>query len=456
MPSSSLHVPSLRPMPSPTVGLLIVAAFVANLAMASALSSVLGSGALILLAAVVWSCPDRRTRRAAAALGLAVAIAGNLSLRASPWVTGPSLLAAATMIAIAADDVIVDPRRSLVLRTLIRTGANLMLSVLELARPVDRLLRRSGRSAAVWRGLALATTTVVVVGALLTSADPVFAAVVDASFDGAFWGHPLRTTACLVPMAAIAFLAFREPDIAVKPTAPSRHPVEGLMAAVALAGVLGLWTALQVAVALGGADGFFARQELTRADYLREGFFQLVAVAAVVIGLMRLLVRLIGVNDRRWRLLAVVIVAETMTLIATTFGRLSFYTDAYGLTMLRLAVAFFLGWLAIVLVIVGSTMLRVGPTDDWTGVAAAVSAAVMTLAFGWLNPAAFVAASNINGAGTEALDVGYLVGLGSDATSAIVDGLSERDPDAVAAHIEVTCAEGRAGLAWNRSLAAVC
>ncbi len=218
----------------------------------------------------------------------------------------------------------------------------------------------------------------------------------------------------------------------------------------------------------GGARHVIEGQGLTVAEYARQGFFQLVAVAALSLAVLnvthRFLDHLPGRFARRGP--AAVIGAALMVLVVATFARLAYYMDAYGLTMLRLAVATFLGWLALMTVLSVARSLGVAPGRSWLQSATVLSAAAVAVAYAWANPAAIVARANLAritdrspAATARPLDVPYLFRLGPDARGPIADfdwsAVGGR-PDSVARWL---CADGEptAGygiLGWNHARAA--
>ena len=175
---------------------------------------------------------------------------------------------------------------------------------------------------------------------------------------------------------------------------------------------------------------------------------------------------------------AVVIGVALMALVAATFTRLVYYLDSYGLTMLRLAVGTFLGWLALMTVLSVARSLGVAAHRSWLQSATVLSAAAVAVAYAWANPAAVVARVNLDRAADAAaasvpvgggdtaarrssgrpLDVDYLLMLGPDARGPLADfdwSVLGGRPDAVTRFL---CDGGDAStgygpFGWNRSRA---
>ncbi len=198
--------------------------------------------------------------------------------------------------------------------------------------------------------------------------------------------------------------------------------------------LLGAWGVTQVVVALGGAGHLLAAVDLTAAEHARRGFFQLVAVVAillmVVVAVDRTVARRTVDDRRRFLALTTVLGLETLGLALASHRRLTLYIDGFGHTMLRTAVVWFLAWLVVAMAVVIVVMNRPGGRWFRVGPALFVLGGVWVLAFGASNPEATVAAANLELDGVPAveLDRGYLVGdLGADAVPAIVDRLASQD-----------------------------
>ncbi len=210
--------------------------------------------------------------------------------------------------------------------------------------------------AAVLRGVAVGTGVVIVLTLLLANADAVVGGLLGDSLSSPIWIHLLLSGACTLAFGTASLLSHRPLEDVGERRLPTPRPIEPLMGLGAMALVLAIWVAVQLAVALGGAERLPATAGLTRAQYAREGFFELVAVVAVVLSMLALFGTLLGrpARGRRVpaRLLTVMVGGLGVILVAVTFSRLTLYVDAFGLTMLRLSVAWFLGWLTFLVIVV--------------------------------------------------------------------------------------------------------
>ncbi len=184
-----------------------------------------------------------------------------------------------------------------------------------------------------------------------------------------------------------------------------------------------------------------------------QGFFELVAVVAVVLVLLAVFGRLLGRHKAASASVLVGSVGALATLlVAITFSRLSLYIDAFGLTMLRLSVAWFLGWLAFLVVAAAAWSTGFGAGRGWLTPLVVTSAALVVTVFGWSNPEATVASTNLaRDNAVVRLDVEYLQTLGPDAAPVLAARGIETGPDDCSGDTQPYGPFG-----WNRSRAGSC
>jgi hypothetical protein len=210
------------------------------------------------------------------------------------------------------------------------------------------------------------------------------------------------------------------------------------------------FVAIQAAYFFGGLDTL-ARTGMTYADYARRGFFELVVVACLTLGLLWLLA-LATRRDARSHQLAfngasAILVALVLGLLGSAFFRMWLYEEAYGFTHLRIYTHSFMIWLAVLLVLFLAALLRERPR--WFSFGGLVSALLMLAALNIANPEAFIVNANVerfvrSGSlaidasfdiepsyrASRALDAAYLAQLSTDATPALVAALPRLDADA--------------------------
>lgn len=188
----------------------------------------------------------------------------------------------------------------------------------------------------------------------------------------------------------------------------------------------------------------YSLAQLPYADYAREGFGQMLAVAILVTLLLYvadLVTRRESAAQDRWLGLAAgVLVACTLVILVSAFRRMMLYEEAHALTWLRLLAQSFI-------VVVGAGLLALLAALV-TGRIQIFPAAVVVLAVGYLatlnvlNPEARIAASNfdhVSRYGKE-FDRRNLLDLGPDAVPVMMaraGELAPRDQQAVLQLLEV-------------------
>lgn len=275
------------------------------------------------------------------------------------------------------------------------------------------------------RATVLAGALLLVFGSLL-SADPLFASIValpriDVDL---FLGHTL----------AIGFLTWTVAGWArgalVVRTDRSRAPDElpfglGLLDITAALGTLTLLFAAFVATQLGwffGGERFLQEHTgLTAAEYARKGFFQMVWVVLLVVGVLlatRAALRPGRVLALRHTALSLPLIALLGAIIVSAVLRMRLYVRYYGLTEDRLYALVFMGWLAVVVVWLGFTVLRGWGRPFAAG--AAVSGLAILAMLNVAPPDTFIARVNIQReahapGGSPSLDLVHLAKLSGEA-----------------------------------------
>lgn len=272
---------------------------------------------------------------------------------------------------------------------------------------------------AVVRGMVLAIPVLLVLGALLASADAVFASFVDLDLDDVI-AHAMLVTFGFLAMAWLLRLASVEhvdvPDV--------RGPKLGKPEwTVVLASVNAMLAAFAIARLIAMSEGgrrVIASAGLTYAEYARSGFFQLLAAAVVAIVVVAGLRGVAEVEDDRDRniftALELGVVCLTLALVVSAFHRLVLYEGAFGLTMLRVYAQAAIVLVGIVLVLLGLQLAGVGRRRTWVWSASGVAALVLLFAMNVLNPEVLVVRHNVaHQSQHERHDPSYVTELGADA-----------------------------------------
>ena len=442
------------PPPDRRVLLAIAAAAVAtDVALRSGVDG-LGGTTLVVVTVAGLLASGRVTNRRAGPVLLAVAVLGAcLSLRGAGWLLALDVAGAAGLLVVGASLARRgDPFDQSVPDLVGRGALALVHGVLAPAfvlHGVRRETASGGSSAvAVLRGLLLGAPVLLVIALLLGSADPVFASFFRLPGDvGDLVLHAVLLTVGAWTGAALLRLA-SAPAYAVR-MAPWR-PLGTVEATTVLAGLVAVFAAFttsQIVTVLGGADYVRRTAGLGYAEYARQGFFQLLAVAAIT--LLVLLVVRASVRDdadRRFVWLGEAAVVLVLVLVAGAVRRLGLYEQAYGLTLLRLFALLFAVWIGGVYGLLGLSLAGVGRGRAWFVPAAVGLAVVGLLVLNVVNPEAIIVRRNVDRlAATDRFDAWSLATLSDDAVPTLVDALPRLRPEDAVAAVERLCLAHRDG-----------
>lgn len=287
------------------------------------------------------------------------------------------------------------------------------------------------------RATVLTLPLLLVFGALLRSADPMFAAVVRIpAFDAdRVWSH-------LVVGGFFAWIsAGWLRGIVVAPAAPRTDPelrlpalgrVEVYAVLGAMSALFGAFVLVQLRWMFGGEAVVRATTGLGYAEYARRGFFELVWVALltlpVLLGLDAVVPRADLRARRGIRVLGRVVLALLAVVVASAMGRMALYVLYYGLSIDRLYATAFMAWVALVLAWLALTVLRDRPRAFAAGMT--IAAPLALLALHALRPDLLVARYNLGHAlpavaasaeyRERPVDLTYLARLGAGAVPVVV------------------------------------
>jgi len=115
-------------------------------------------------------------------------------------------------------------------------------------------------------------------------------------------------------------------------------------------------------------------------------------------------------------LLGALAVLLTLGVVAAAAHRMRLYEDAYGLTVLRLAVEWAIGGIALALLVIGVALVRNRSVRHWLAAVLGGIAAALLIALNLSNPEAVIARANLDRAHHGApVDLAHLAGLSADA-----------------------------------------
>lgn len=174
--------------------------------------------------------------------------------------------------------------------------------------------------------------------------------------------------------------------------------VEAMIVLGSVTSLIALFVVFQFAYLFGG-EAQIDLPGVTYAEYAREGFFQLLAVAALVVALVWAAIVVAGDEQspkqaRAFRVVCSLMIVSTGVILLSALKRLGLYEDAYGLTRLRLLSHVFIFWLA------GALALLLAQVF-WTRRHLFVAGMVVTAFLAWtavnaMNPDARIAERNLD------------------------------------------------------------
>ncbi|MDP9251427.1 MAG: DUF4173 domain-containing protein, partial [Chloroflexota bacterium] len=305
--------------------------------------------------------------------GSALALAAFVAVRADATllffdVLGTLALCGASVVVFGGVPVSTLALRRLVGAALSLIGRSLVgvFSAMERAWPlVRRLSPRMARASGPLGGVLLAAPFVVVFALLFSSADVVFARTLERVIDvkrllellGEAPGRLIVAGIVAWGAAGALWTMSRAPRAGAS---ASPGPLAANTATVTLVIIDALFAAfvvLQLAYLFGGRDTLDAAG-ITYSAYARRGFFELIAVVAIVGGLLLGLDVVVRGRGRPYVVAAVALLLLTAAILVSAYYRLDLYQRAYGWSELRFYAFAAIAFLAIALAIGVSSVLR--------------------------------------------------------------------------------------------------
>lgn len=304
----------------------------------------------------------------------------------------------------------------------------------------------------ILRGLLIALPILLVFGGLLISADLVFADYVDQVLKLQFLTHVSEWfwRICLVVGAAwlitgglVYALVWRETAVDDKSaleeivTAIPRHISLGFMETATVLALVDLlffaFVAIQFAYLFGG-ERHLDLHGYTYSEYARRGFFELVVVAVLTLGLVLWLNWITRRENKRqlylFNILSSSMILLVLVMLVSAWRRMHLYELAFGYTELRLQVYVFMVWLAVVLI---WFLVTLWERPQWTfqfAIGLIVGAIGFLATLNLINPDAFIVRNNlVHYRETGELDAFYLTSLSDDAVPELQRVLSQVSAD---------------------------
>jgi hypothetical protein len=170
---------------------------------------------------------------------------------------------------------------------------------------------------------------------------------------------------------------------------------------------------------------------LTYAQYARRGFFELVAVSTMTLGLAlfldRVTLRHEGRENTIFRAVSVLLVALTTVLLTSAAQRMWLYEEAYGFTQLRVYTHVAIAWLGVMLGVFVLALFRVRKNVFSLGTVLVIIGYLGTLNL--MNVDYYIAERNVarSQEGQE-LDIAFLNTLSADAVPVILPLYKSSEP----------------------------
>lgn len=326
------------------------------------------------------------------------------------------------------------------------------------ARPIGLLLAnkhtaRAGGAMPYVRGVLFAVPVVAIFALLLASADSLFSDFlgdvtpsVEISIGSATehliwillfaWLAIGTLVFVLMPDRAVPLRSDANPEQAsgwpaLKPRAHDWY-VEAMIVLGSLTALFAIFVVFQFAYLFGGSEQINV-PGVTYAEYAREGFFQLLAVATLTVAVIWIVLQAVGeglVERRRawFRGICTVMILLTGVILASALKRLGLYEEVYGYTRLRLLSHVFTFWVAAVLVLLTAQIYWRSRQLFVAG--SVVTGFVILFAFNAINPDAYIAAHNLDRISFEQpgaerklqeLQIQYHYELSADAVPVVLD-----------------------------------
>ena len=327
----------------------------------------------------------------------------------------------------------------------------------------NKTLREHGGSGKILErglvGLLIATPLLIIFGLLFASADPLFSEFARNIFGPDLIGRTfLILGLAWLATGGLTYALTRSPEPLTRqqatPVVPATGTEEGstaelseapagttsdirsalgvVEAAVVLFSIdvlFGIFVAIQFAAHFGG-EAFLQRHDLTYSEYARHGFFELLVVSVLTLGVILVLDFITGrqrpLHHRVFLAGSSLLIALTFIILVSAFLRLNLYELIYGFTWLRLLPHVIMIWLAVLFALF-LWMLCTRRTHLFA-TAALVVALGFTVTLDLLNPEVFIFRRNLERyRGGLELDVDYLGSLSEDVTPQLLTLLSSED-----------------------------
>lgn len=369
----------------------------------------------------------------------ALLLASMSAVRAAPFVRTLNIIGSLGLMLLFVRGVVGRPLSSLNMGQYVLESLSTMLSGIVIPFPFLITLAMRIKNAGIGSnptlrrvavGLLITLPLLIVFTALFAAADLIFGNIVRSALEALYienlFVHAIGAMALTwLFVSALVFAVSRNDDLAAVLPDNERTShrfrflgsIESSIVLFSVDALFSLFVVVQFAALFGG-ERFIEAQGLTYSEYARRGFFELVAVAVLVMTLVLSLDFLTKRESKQAQGLFLagcsVLVTLTVVVLASAFQRMALYEQAFGFTQLRVYTHIFMVWLAIMLSAFLMMLYQKRTYMFATGLVIGAFLYVMTLNV--INPEALIVRQNVaRFAVGEELDVRYTSELSSDA-----------------------------------------
>lgn len=311
-------------------------------------------------------------------------------------------------------------------------------------------IQTNTRQKTVWpilRGILLSIPIILILASLLASADPIFEKNLQNFFD---IFNIENLTEYIFRLVYILLLAYVFIGVLVQAIYPKREisrpdpnqpsftrflgSIEAKIVFISINLLFVSFLVIQFRYFFGG-EANISETGFTYSEYARRGFGEIITVAVLsllIYYMFHSITRLESSNQKRWfSRLSILVFAQVLIMLVSSYQRLVLYEQAYGFSRLRTYSHIFLPWLALlIIVVIALEILQRQGHLSFSIIAVAIGFVITAIAF---NIDGFIANQNIQRATLSdqegyALDFYYISELSSDAVPVILENYLADNP----------------------------
>lgn len=310
------------------------------------------------------------------------------------------------------------------LKLLVYSNGNMLLPFSHFASRYKVKNQKFEKYKPVLRGLFFAVLFLSFVLPLLASADLVFGTIIRDftsylfnPFQGEWYVYVIFTALGSLLFYGLLNTIAKQQGKTIKVVKEKKEPISAITMTWIIAGIYLLFSGIQVIYLFAGKI-FELPDGITYAEYVHQGFFQLLFVALINIGMVLMLLDKV-VSHKYLRQSLTLISFSTFIMIASAVYRMFLYVSVYHLTFLRILVLWFL---VLLTVIMAGVVYYIYHKNFWMNRFLFLVSLSFYLVFAFMRPDCLVAKYNISHMKEITYsDMYYLTTLSYDAVPALSD-----------------------------------